>query len=82
MKIEFGGLLICSVLVLMCRGREMQRRLAEREIEIGMDNRDRHKEKEELEELKAKIYSGDSNNPDYEFAKVFYFIFLSYHTNA
>lgn len=53
------------------RGRELQRRLADREIEIEMDNRDRQKEKEELEELKAKIYAGDSNNPDYEFAKVY-----------
>lgn len=54
----------------MYRGRDMQKRLADREIEIDMDNRDRQKEKEELEELKAKIYSGDSNNPDIEFAKV------------
>lgn len=61
----------------------MQRRLAEREIEIGLDNRDRHKEKEELEELKAKIYSGDSNNPDYEFAKVLcFFVFFSYLNNV
>ncbi len=52
------------------RGRELQRRLTDREVEIEMDNRDRQKEKEELEELKAKIYAGDSNNPEYEFAKV------------
>lgn len=48
----------------------MQRRLAEREVEIDMDNRDRQKEREEIEDLKKKIYSGDSSNPDYEFAKV------------
>ena len=48
----------------------MQRRLAEREIEIEMDNRDRQKEREEIEDLKKKIYSGDSSNPDYEFAEV------------
>lgn len=46
--------------------------MVDRENEIEMDNRDRQKEKEELEELKAKIYSGESNNPDVEFAKVIF----------
>lgn len=54
----------------------MQKRLAKREQEIDSDNRDRQKEKEELEELKAKIYAGESNNPDYEFAKVIVVLFV------
>lgn len=62
------------VLSLCFRGRELQRKLTDRELEIEMDNRDRQKEKEELEELKAKIYSSDSNNPEFEFAKVIYAI--------
>lgn len=64
---------ICKILIFELffrRGRELQERLADREAEIEMDNRDRQKEKEELEELKAKIYAGESNNPEVEFAKV------------
>lgn len=35
-----------------------------------MDAKDRQKEKEELAELKAKIFSSDSEDPTAEFAKV------------
>lgn len=51
------------------RGRELAKRLEEREKEMEMDAKDRQKEKEELAELKNKIYQ-DSDNPDIEFAKV------------
>lgn len=66
----FVYILLTHLFILYFRGRELQRKLADRELEIEMDNRDRQKEKEELEELKAKIYSSDSNNPEFEFAKV------------
>jgi ATPase subunit of ABC transporter with duplicated ATPase domains len=40
------------------KGRELQRRLAERVKEAELDTRDRQKEKEEIEELKNRIFSG------------------------
>lgn len=53
-----------------CRGRELQKRLEEREKEMELDARDRQKEKEEIEELRAKIFSSEANDPSAEFAKV------------
>jgi RNA-binding protein 25 len=52
------------------RGRELQRRLAEREKEIEQDGRDRQREKEELEELKNKIFSEEHDDPSAEFERV------------
>ncbi|KAI5705533.1 hypothetical protein M8J75_016101 [Diaphorina citri] len=52
------------------KGREMQRRLDERIKEMESDAKDRQKEKEELEELRAKIFSSQNKNPDEEFRKV------------
>lgn len=34
------------------------------------DTKDRQKEKEEIEELRAKIFSSQNKNPDEEFRKV------------
>lgn len=51
------------------KGRELARRLEEREKEMEMDAKDRQKEKEELAELKAKIFAGNSEDPNAEFAK-------------
>lgn len=42
----------------------------EREQEKEMDTRDRVKEKEELEELRAKILAEGHDNPDAAFQKV------------
>lgn len=52
------------------RGRELQRRLAERVKEAELDSRDRAKEKEELEELKAKVFSGEYEDPNAEFERL------------
>lgn len=54
----------------MCRGRELQRRLAERQKEIEADTRDRQKEKDELEELRSKIYAEEHVDPSAEFERV------------
>lgn len=48
----------------------MAKRLEEREKEMEIDAKDRQKEKEELAELKAKIFSGNSDDPHADFAKV------------
>lgn len=48
----------------------MQRRLTERMREIEMDEKDRNKELEELEELKTKVFSGEFDNPKLEFERV------------
>lgn len=48
----------------------MQRRLTERMREIEMDEKDRNKELEELEELKTKVFSGEYDNPKLEFERV------------
>lgn len=37
---------------------------------MELDNRDRQKEKEEIEELRAKIFSSETSDPSAEFAKV------------
>lgn len=52
------------------RGRELQKRLEEREKEMELDARDRQKEKEEIEELRAKIFASESTDPNAEFEKV------------
>lgn len=52
------------------KGRELQRRLAERVREADLDAKDRNKEQEELEELKNKIFSGDYDNPTQEFERL------------
>lgn len=54
------------------KGRELQRRLADRVREADADGKDRQREQEELEELKAKIFSGEFDNPTQEYEKVKY----------
>ena len=44
--------------------------MAEREKEIEQDGRDRQREKEELEELKTKIFSEEHDDPGAEFERV------------
>jgi len=44
--------------------------LQEREKEIEADARDRQKEKDELEELRNKIYSEEHSDPNAEFERV------------
>lgn len=44
--------------------------MAERVKEAESDERDRAKEKEEIEELKNKIFSGEYEDPNAEFEKV------------
>nr|CAH7737221.1 unnamed protein product [Callosobruchus chinensis]CAH7750829.1 unnamed protein product [Callosobruchus chinensis] len=51
------------------KGRELQRRVAERLKEAEQDNKDRLKEKEEIEELKNRIFSGEHDDPNAEFEK-------------
>lgn len=52
------------------RGKELQRRLAERVREADSDLKDREREKTELEELKNKVFSSEHENPNEEFEKV------------
>lgn len=52
------------------KSRELQRRLAERVREADLDGKDRNKEQEELEDLKAKIFSGEYENPTQEFERL------------
>jgi RNA-binding protein 25 len=65
--VKFNKNVMCFVYI---RGRELQRRLAEREKEIEQDGRDRQREKEELEELKTKIFSEEHDDPSAEFERV------------
>ncbi|KAK2707802.1 RNA-binding protein 25-like isoform X2 [Artemia franciscana] len=51
------------------KGRELERRRAERLREIEADNRDRQREKEELDELKSKIFAQGYENPDATYQK-------------
>ncbi|XP_017770263.1 PREDICTED: RNA-binding protein 25 isoform X2 [Nicrophorus vespilloides] len=52
------------------KGRELQKRLAERVKEAESDGRDRTKEKEEIDELKNKIFSGEFADPNAEFERI------------
>ena len=52
------------------RGHAFQRLLQEREIEIELDNKDRAKEKEELEELRNAILAEGHDDPDEAYRKV------------
>ncbi|XP_046400942.1 RNA-binding protein 25-like isoform X1 [Ischnura elegans] len=52
------------------KGRELQRRLAEREKESEQDSRDRQREREELEELKARIFAEGHSDPGAEFERL------------
>lgn len=52
------------------RGRELQKRMADRVREADYDLKDRNKEQEELEELKTKIFNGEYENPSREFERV------------
>lgn len=58
------------------RGKELQRRLAERVREADSDLKDREKEKAELEELKNKVFSSELENPNEEFEKVLFLIVI------
>lgn len=70
---------IYFLLQIYYRGRELQKRLAERVKEAEADSRDRQKEKEEIEELKNKIFSGEHEDPSAEFEKVYsYFTYLNF----
>jgi len=52
------------------KGRELQRRLADREREAGKDGEDRRRELDEIEELKAAIYSDPKlSDPATEFQR-------------
>lgn len=64
--------------MLCFRGREFQKRVAERLKEAEMDSKDRLKEKEEIEELKNRIFSGDHEDPSAEFEKVGFRFNVSY----
>lgn len=50
--------------------------MAERLKEAEMDSKDRLKEKEEIEELKTRIFSGDHEDPNAEFEKVIFILLL------
>ncbi len=54
----------------------MERRRAEREREVESDVRDRQKEKEELEELRNKIFAEGHSDPSATFEKVQFFCLL------
>jgi hypothetical protein len=51
----------------------LAKKLAARELELESDMRDRQREREELEEIRAKIYSDKAcDNPLAEFERVSY----------
>ncbi|CAG9767816.1 unnamed protein product [Ceutorhynchus assimilis] len=52
------------------KGRDLQRRIAERLKEAESDTRDRLKEKEEIEELKRRVYAENHEDADAVFAKM------------
>lgn len=52
------------------RGRELARRIAERDREKESDNKDRQKEKEEIEEIKNKVMEEDHEDPKAAYEKV------------
>merc|ERR1712137_965717 len=54
------------------KGREMERRRAEREREIESDTRDRQKEREELDDLKNKIFAEGHSDPSATFKQALY----------
>lgn len=62
--------IVPNVFFLFCRGRELQRRLADRVREADLDLKDRTKEQEELDELKSKIFSGEYDNPTLEYERL------------
>ena len=47
-------------MIVSCRGTALARRLKDREHEIELDHRDRHREKEEIEELRQKLLLQDN----------------------
>lgn len=49
-----------SLIDVYCRGTSLARRLKDREHEIELDHRDRHREKEEIEELRQKLLLQDN----------------------
>jgi len=54
------------------KGREMERRRGEREREIESDTRDRQKEREELDDLKNKIFAEGHSDPSATFKQALY----------
>lgn len=54
----------------MLRGTQLQKRLTDRVKEAEADNRDRQKEKEEIDEIRAKVYSAGHEDPGAEFERV------------
>jgi len=54
------------------KGREMERRRGEREREIESDTRDRQKEREELDDLKSKIFAEGHSDPSATFKQALY----------
>ncbi len=41
------------------RGKDLQKRLSDRAKELEMDNRDRQREREEIEEMRLKVLTGN-----------------------
>lgn len=58
------------------RGRELQKRVAERLKEAEVDGRDRSKEKEEIEELRNRIFAGEHEDPNAEFERVCFNLYI------
>ena len=52
----------CSVLF-NSRGKELQRRLADRAKELEADNKDRQREREELEEMRLRMLTSSATSP-------------------
>lgn len=53
-----------------CRGSALQKRLRDQEKEIEADERDRKREKEELEEIRQRLLDEGHPNPDAELRRV------------
>ena len=55
---------VCHVSILfMFRGKELQRRLADRAKELEADNKDRQREREELEEMRLRMLTSGTTPP-------------------
>lgn len=59
-----------SLLTIFFRGSGLSRRMKEREKEIELDERDRLREKEEIEEIRKRLMEEGHPDPEAEMARV------------
>jgi len=76
-----------ALILLFIRGKDLQKRLSDRTKELESDNRDRQREREEIEEMRLKVLTsggvlpGTGVIPVITLDRVCSFIFLLYGLN-